>query len=608
MSYDTNQLKDFPAKPGVYLMKNKAGQVIYVGKAKNLKQRVRQYFVKKGDGRFMIPFLVAKVESIDTMIVTSEKEALLLENNLIKLYQPRYNALLKDDKSYIALKLTKHAWPRVDLVRYKGKPKADGMYFGPYTHAGAARRTLDLLHKIFPLRQCSDPEFARRTRPCILYDIKRCIAPCVGYCTPDEYGSFVDKTVRFLRGQDKEIIAELYKEMEAFADSLEFEKAAELHRTIQYIEKTVEKQHVDKPLGVDADVIGLFREGEEVVVVILFYRGGRLTGSRHFNFRNIAQDDKELIQSFILQHYSSLRDLPHEILISVDFDESTLISEMLSENRVRKVAVFAPHRGDKKKLVEMALLNAEANFKKEKDEGAIIERTLLQVQEKFHLNNFPSRIECFDISTISGSEPVAAMVAFTDGKKDSSRYRKFKIRPIEKNDDYAAMYEVLQRRLKRGKETNDLPNLIMIDGGKGHLNVALRVLKDLNIISVDVIGIAKEEGRHDKGQTLEKVFLPNIKDPAFLGKHSQILFFLQKIRDEAHRTAINYHRQRRSKAVIKSAIDEIPGIGKEKSKRLLKHFGSVKRIKEASLDELVEVTGITEKLAREIRRHLNGEL
>ncbi|CCB91353.1 UvrABC system protein C [Waddlia chondrophila 2032/99] len=602
MPFDTDVLKAFSTKPGVYLMKDKAGKVIYVGKAKNLRQRVRQYFVKGGDGRFMIPFLVSKVESIETVVVSSEKEALLLENNLIKKHKPRYNALLKDDKSYIALKLTRHHWPRIDLVRYKGKPKADGIYFGPYAHAGAARKTLDLLHKIFPLRQCSDQEFARRNRPCILYDIKKCVAPCVGYCSKEEYDELAAKAVRFLRGNDKEVIRDLYRKMERCSSEMQYEQAAEIYRTIQSIEKTVEGQHVDKPLGVDADALGLHREGEEVLLALLMFKSGRLTGSKCFSFRSIAQDDQELVQSFIFQHYADLPSLPHEVIAPLDIEEGAIIAEHLSEGRSRKLSIISPKRGEKRKLVEMAAMNAESEFRKEKDADAIIERTLLQMRDKFHLSRYPKRIECFDISTISGEETVATKVAFLDGKKDASAYRKYKIKTLDRPDDYGAMYEALIRRFRKAEKENHLPDLLMIDGGKGHLNVALRVLQELNIISVDVIGLAKEDSRHDKGQTLDQVFLPNVKDPLLLSRHSQILFFLQKIRDEAHRTAIAFHRKRRSKALIKSALDDVPGIGNARKKALLKHFGSLKKIKEASIEELVSIPGISEQLAELIRR------
>ncbi len=582
-------------------MKNRRGTVLYIGKAKNLRQRVRQYFVKGGDGRPIIPYLVSNVEEIDTIVVGSEKEALLLENNLIKQHKPKYNALLKDDKSYIALKVTKHKWPRVDIVRYRGKPKPDGIYFGPYTNAGAARKTLDLLHRIFPLRQCSDQEFLRRTRPCILYDIKRCVAPCVGKCTEKEYKELVNRTVTFLRGHDKEIVKELYKEMNQYAEALEFEKAGAVLETIRYIEKTIEGQKVDRPLGVDADILGIFREGEEVVLVLLFFRGGRLTGARHFNFSKIVQDDAELLRTFLLQHYDSLEELPHEILLPTDVPEVKIIAELLSEDRRRKVYLHAPKRGEKRALIEMAHLNAEATFKKEKDEKTIRERTLLEMQEKFHLTRYPRRIECFDVSNISGTEPVATMVAFTDGAKDSSRYRKYKIRTVDVSDDYGAMYEVLIRRFKRAQEENDLPDLLIVDGGKGHLNIALKVLKELNIISVDLIAVAKEQGRHDKGMTAERVFLPNVKDPILFRKTSPILFLLQQIRDEAHRSAITFHRKRRSKKLIKSVLDDIPGIGAAKRKKLLRHFGSVKKIREATKEELLKVKGLSERDVKAIQ-------
>lgn len=494
MPFDTKKLNDFSADTGVYLMKNRQGSVLYVGKAKNLRQRIRQYFVSGGDGRVMIPYLIPLVETIDTIVVKSEKEALLLENNLIKQYKPKYNALLKDDKSYIALKVTKHTWPRIDLVRYRGKPKADGMYFGPYTSAMAARKTLDLLHKIFPLRQCSDIEFSHRTRPCILYDMKRCIAPCVNYCTHDEYEELLKKTIRFLKGQDKEIVQELYKEMHRYSEALEFEKAGAIWQTITQIEKTIEGQNVDKPLGIDADVLGIFRQGEEVILSQLQFRHGRLTAARHYNFTQIAQDDPELLSSFIIQHYESQEVLPHEILVPTVLSEAEIIEEILSQNRARKVAIHNPQRGHKKAVLQMAYANAEATFKKEKDAQAIRERTLLEIQEKFHLTNYPERIECFDISNISGAETVASLVVFTDGEKDSQRYRKYKIKEVKSIDDYSSMLEVLMRRLKRGKEENDLPDLIMIDGGKGHLNVAIKAMQELNIISVDLISIVKEEG------------------------------------------------------------------------------------------------------------------
>lgn len=609
MAYPQNKLDLLPIQPGVYLMKSQTGTVLYVGKANNLRQRVKQYFASPGgDGREMIPHLVARVTEIDTIIVTSEKEALLLENNLIKQYRPKYNALLKDDKTYVALKINnKHKWPTVQLVRYKGRPEPDGLYFGPYTSALAARKTLDLLTRLFPLRQCSDQELVRRTRPCILYDMKKCIAPCVNLCTKEEYDGYVTRTIKFLRGQDKEILKELYAEMERHAEALEFEKADSILKTIRHLEDTLEGQKVDKPLGGDEDVIAIFRQGAELLLMQLLVREGKLMGSRHYNFSNILEEDNELLSSFLLQNYEKQETIPPEILVPVDLEDAEAISEILSANQKRKVRIYAPKRGEKHALVEMAYINAEAAFKKEKDLRTIREKTLLEMQEQLRLNHYPRRIECFDNSNISGAEPVSALVAFTDGEKDKKRYRKYKIKTVSTPDDYATMYEVLTRHFKRAKEENDLPDLLVVDGGKGHLNVALRVLKELNIITVDTIGVAKEQGRHDKGMSAEQVFQPNIKDPIILKRNSPITFLLQQIRDEAHRFAITFHRQRRSKSTLQSALTNIPGIGPAKKKALLRHFGSLQKIKQASREELEQVKGLSKVNIEAILKMMNAE-
>lgn len=594
MPYDIAKLELFSTEPGVYIMRGRQEAVLYVGKAKNLRQRLKQYFFPGRDGRAMVPFLVAKVESIETIIVTSEKEALLLENTLIKEYQPRYNALLKDDKTYIALKVTtKSPWPQALLVRYHKQPKADGQYFGPYTSAHAARATLDVIQRAFPLRQCTDQEFAARTRPCILYDMKRCIAPCVRRCTPEEYKHEVDKTLQFLKGQDKELLRDLYKEMEEYAANLQFESAAQTLKTIRQIEKTVEQQRVDKPLGRDADAWGIYRQGDELVLTCLEIRNGKLMGSKSYDYSQVADDDAELLTSFLLQKYGEMQELPHEILLPLTLEDEADLSEVLSLNKPRKVSVNCPQRGDKRALVEMAETNAKASYQKDKNEKEIRERSLMQLQEQLRLTRYPKRIECFDTSNISGTSLVSTMVAFTEGFKDSNRYRKYKIKSIDIGDDYGAMREVLGRRYKRAKEENDLPDLIIVDGGKGHLNMALKVLHSLDIVSVDVISLAKEKGRHDKGMTQEQVFLPNVKDPIHFPKNSQVLFLLQQIRDEAHRTAIGFHRKLHTKKTIKSAVQDIPGIGEVKRKTLLKHFGSFKKILEATEEELQQVKGIT---------------
>lgn len=606
--FDIKTLENFPTQPGVYLMKSQSGVILYVGKAINLRQRVKQYFATPGgDGREMIPLLVASIAQIDTIVVNSEKEALLLENTLIKQHQPKYNALLKDDKTYVALKINhKHKWPSVQIVRYKGKPEPDGLYFGPYTSAFAARQTLDLLHCLFPLRQCSDQELARRTRPCILYDMKRCIAPCVNLCTKEEYDTYVQRTIRFLRGQDREVLKDLYHEMERQAEALEFEKADVLLKTIRDIEKTIEGQAVDKVLGGDIDALAIFRQGDEVLLMQLLIRDGKLVGSRHYHFSRIAEDDAELYTSFLLQHYEKQESIPHEIITPVELEGTESIAEIISVNKKRKVDIYAPKRGEKLALVKMASINAEATFKKDKDLHTIREKTLLEMQEHLRLNHYPGRIECFDNSNISGTEPVSALVTFTDGEKDKKHYRKYKIKTAgEEPDDYASMYEVLTRHYKRAKEANTLPDLLLVDGGKGHLNIATRVLKELNIVTVDAIGVAKEQGRHDKGMTSEQIFLPNIKDPILLKRNSPILFLLQQIRDEAHRFAITFHRQRRNKTTLHSALLDIPGIGPIKKKALLRHFGSVKKVKEATQEELQQVKGLSKANIERILAYLN---
>ncbi len=605
MTFDRNSIDKFPAQPGVYVMKGKKEAILYVGKAKNLRQRVRQYFISGGDGREMIPALVSQIETIETIVVLSEKEALLLENTLIKNHQPKYNALLKDDKSYISLMITtKDQWPTIRLVRYKGKPKGNGLYFGPYTSAYSARQTLDLLNKVFPLRQCSDQELIRRTRPCILYDMKRCIAPCVNRCTKEEYDNYVSRAVKFLRGRDQEVIDDLYQEMHRASQELEFERAALILTSIRALERTFEAQHVHKVNGKDTDVFGIYREGHAVMVCQLLYRHGKLVGNNSFIFSDLAQDDEELLSSLMLQHYEAMDNLPHEVLLPIRLADSRAVEEILCGMAGKNVELIVPQRGDKARLIEIAVSNAKANYQREHDAKAVRERMLLEMEEKLRLNRFPRRIECFDNSNIQGAEPVSALVTFTDGERDTKRYRLYKIRSTTTPDDYATMQEVLTRRYKRAKETNDLPDLLIVDGGKGHLNIAMRVLSELDISTVDVIGVAKEEGRHDRGVTQEQIFLPNVKDPILLRPTSPVIFLLQRIRDEAHRSAIQFHRKRRSKGTIKSQLDEIAGIGPAKKKALLKTFGSLKGIRDASEEELKKVTGISKVNVDAIRKAL----
>ncbi len=589
MSFDPRSLVLYPDQPGVYLMKDEQGAVLYVGKAKNLRARLKQYFGASSDQREMVPYLTAQVCAIDTIIALTEKDALILENNLIKLHQPKYNVLLKDDKTFVSLVVTRHKWPMIRVVRYKGKPKNDGVYFGPYTNALAARQTFDLISRLFPLRQCSDAELACRQRPCLLYDIKRCIAPCVNKCTEEEYASHVESAVRLLKGQDKEVLKELKRRMEAASDALEFEKADTFLQMIHQIEHVTQVQHVDNPAAKNCDVLGLYREADAVMIALLFFREGKLIGSEHFSFHLIASNDAEIIESFLLQHYKNLTKMPSEIFIPLELPQQKDVEEIL------QVSIHSPQKGKKKDLVEMALRNAQALFVREQDAKSLKEKMLLDLQETLQLTRFPRRIECFDTSNISGTDPVASLACFVNGEKDKSRTRLFKIKGVERADDYTAMRQVLQRHFLKEKEKGDFCDLLIVDGGKGQLNIALEILQDLRVASIDVIGLTKEDARHDKGLTQEKIYVPHRKDPFLIDPRSPLLFLLQKIRDEAHRQAIEFHRKRRSKRTISSELDDIPGIGPVKKKRLLQTFGSVKALKAATEEEIRAVPGISKQ-------------
>ncbi|HEY4255365.1 MAG TPA: excinuclease ABC subunit UvrC [Chlamydiales bacterium] len=596
MSFNPTDLSLYPDQPGVYLMKNSSGLVLYVGKAKNLRSRLKQYFGPSGDQREMVPYLIAQVASIDTIVALTEKDALLLENNLIKRHSPKYNVLLKDDKTFVSLVLTKHQWPMVRLVRYKGKPKNDGTYFGPYTNALAARQMYDLLLRLFPLRQCSDAELSSRLRPCLLYDIKRCVAPCVGKCSEEEYGLLVDNAKKLLKGQDKEVLKILSREMEKASEELQFEKADALLKMIRQIEEVNTVQHVENSLTKEADVIGLYREADAVLIALLLFREGKLIASEHFSFHQIASDDAELLASFLLQNYKA--EVPSEILLPVEITQATLIEEILSEKEGKKVSLSNPKIGKKKELLEMAFRNAKALFVREQDAKSLREKQLLDLQETLELSRFPSRIECFDTSNSSSTDPVASLVLFVNGEKDTSGFRLFKVR--QKGDDYSAMKEVIRRHLVREKEKGAFCDLLIVDGGKGQLNLALEILKELDIASIDVIGVAKEESRHDKGLTQEKIYVPHRQEPILIHPRSPLLFLLQRIRDEAHRKAIQFHRKKRSERTISSALDEVKGIGPIKKRKLLQRFGSIKAIQAASDKELREI--LSEKEIKELRQ------
>lgn len=606
MVFDTRSLSLYPEESGVYIMKDPAGKVLYIGKAIHLQRRVKQYFAATPDQREMIPFLIDQIETIETIVTLTEKDALILENNLIKRYHPKYNVLLKDDKTFISLIITQHRWPMLRLIRNKGKPKNCLAYFGPYTNALAARQTYDLIMKLFPLRQCSDVELASRKRPCLLYDIKRCLAPCAQKCSAEEYQSLVEATKRLLKGQDKELLKELKIEMQKAAQNLEFEKANEILHTIEQLEHVTSIQHVDNPFAKDCDVVGYHRDGS-LLISLLQFREGKVIGSKHFSFHFLASSDEEAIESFLLQNYRLDFDHPPEIFLPLPLSRQSAIEEIISEASHQKIDLIFPRKGKKLDLIEMANLNAKAQFHREQDERSLREKMLLDLQETLHLTRYPRIIECFDTSNIAGTDPVASLASFVNGERDKSRTRLFRIKQSSRSEDYASMKEVIYRHFSKEKNKNDFCDLLIVDGGKGQLNIAAEVFQELGIASVDLIALAKENSRHDKGLSQEKIYVLHQKDPILIDPRSPMLFLLQRIRDEAHRIAIEFHRKKRSQRTFESELDAIEGIGPIKRRRILSYFGSVRALKAASLETLQKLEGFTRKDVERLWEFISNE-
>jgi len=605
----SRKLETVSADPGVYLLKDKSGKVLYVGKAKSLRSRVRAYFRDGGDGRFQVRFLMRRVREFDTLVARSEKEALILENNLIKQYKPRYNIRLKDDKSYLSAKTTNHPWPRITVTRRIVKD--GGRYFGPFGSADGLRETIDVIRKVFPLRTCSDAVFRNRARPCIEYQIKRCLGPCCLPVDRSEYERHLHAAQMLLEGRNLELLKEMRERMRAHADRLEFEEAARMRDSVRAIEKTVERQTVLHHWGGDQDVFGLYREGGFIEAIVLIVRHGKLISTQGWSFQDLEFPDHDVLADLLTQYYSGARFLPDEIILPVELEDAAVRADLLSERRGRKVEFLLPQRGDKLRLLEMAMENARQSFAARRDNENTREKMLEDLRAKLHLRNTPKRIECYDISNLQGSMVVGSQATFDEGEPQKALYRRYRIRTVQGQDDFASMYEVLSRRLKRALAENEFPDLWVIDGGKGQLNVALEVLKDLNLSDqIEVISLAKQHVLNDARsrsvvKSEERVFLPNRKDPIVLPKNSTALFLLVRIRDEAHRFAITYNRELRRRARLRSVLDDIDGIGPVRRRSLLRHFGSLRRIREASVDQLALVKGVNQELAAEIRRHLD---
>jgi excinuclease ABC subunit C len=600
------KVTNLPSRPGVYLMRDAAGKVIYVGKAKDLRARVRSYF-NRSDGRSQIEFLLRRVGDLETLVTSNDKEALILENNLIKQYKPRYNIRLKDDKSYLSIKVTtKDAWPRIFTTR---KIVKDGSrYFGPFSSAVAARETVDIIEKHFLLRNCTDHNFKNRSRPCLQYEIKRCLAPCVLAVDPEEYRQQVRQASLFIEGRQHELLAELRQRMAAKAETMEFESAAKIRDQVQAVEKTLEKQRMVSHWGADQDIFGLYREGGYIEAQVLFVRQGKLTGTQAYALEDLDFSDEEIMGSLLTQFYQGQRFMPDEILLPVELEDRDTRAEYLSERKGKNVSIHVPQKGDKRKLVEMAQENARQSFTERHDQEKAREKMLQELQEQLRLKRYPQRIECFDISMIHGAYAVGSQVTFTGGEPDKVHYRHYRIRTIDPSgggDDFGMMLEVLKRRFTRGKREEEMPNLVVVDGGRGQLAMALAAMREVGIEGIDVVGLAKMRVQSaprsaEIERSEERVFLPGQSNPVTLRRNSNALFLLQRVRDEAHRFAITHHKKLRSKQTFSSALDRIPGIGAARRRALLRAFGSVKGVEQASVDELMQVSGMNPKIAQQL--------
>lgn len=612
-------LKNLPDKPGVYLMKNSLGEVIYVGKAKILKNRVKSYFQNSKNHSEKVKVLVKNIAEFEYIVTDSEMEALILECNLIKKYSPKYNILLKDDKFYPFIKITiKDDFPRVFVTRNFSR---DGSkYFGPYTNGTAVYETIDLIYKIFPLRTCklSIKENGESIRPCLNYHIKKCLGPCGGHISKDEYGKMINEIIDILSGKDTYVTKMLKTEMENAAENLEFEKAASLRDKILSIEAIVEKQKIFKTMEGDEDFINIDQDEKDSCIQVFFSRDGKILGREHFIFENTANESiAEILEEFIASFYGGTAKIPKTVFVP-EINEVDLMEEYLTIKRGSKVWIKVPKKGQKKDMLEMVKNNARITLEKFKDkylkDKEINKISLQELQNLLELDEWPNRIESYDISNIQGVDSVGTMVVFEEGRAKNSDYRRFKIKTVKGANDYDSMREILTRRFNHGLEEvkaiqernlklsagkfSNFPDLIMMDGGKGQVNVALEVLESLNI-NIPVCGLVKD----DKHQTRGIVYNNN---ELIINRSSNLMQLIRRIQDEVHRFAITYHRSLRDKRTLHSILDDIPNVGEKRRRALLMKFGSVENIKKAKIEELLEVPSIDKKSAESIYSYFNG--
>ena len=612
-------LKNLPSKPGVYLMKNSLGEVIYVGKAKILKNRVKSYFQNSKNHSEKVRVMVKHIAEFEYIVTDSEMEALILECNLIKKYSPRYNILLKDDKFYPFIKITVNDdFPRVFVTRNYSK---DGSkYFGPYTNGTAVYETINLINKIFPLRTCKllIKEGGETVRPCLNYHIKKCFGPCGGYISKEEYGKMINDVIDILSGKDTTVLKVLQSEMEEESMNLEFEKAADLRDKILAIKAIVEKQKIFKTMEGDEDFINIYKDEKDSCVQVFFSREGKILGREHFIFENTAEDSiEEILEEFITSFYGGTAKVPRTIYVPA-ISNVELVEEYLTIKRGAKVWIKVPQKGQKREMLEMVKNNAKITLEKFKDKYLIDKEinkiALEELQELLDLEIWPSRIEAYDISNIQGVDSVGSMIVFEEGRSKNSDYRRFRIKTVKGANDYDSMREILTRRFSHGLEEvkaiqesklqfsagkfSNFPDLIMMDGGKGQINIALEVLRDLNI-NIPVCGLVKDDKHATRG-----IIYNN--EELIINRSSNLMQLIRRIQDEVHRFAITYHRSLRDKNTLHSVLDDIPNVGEKRRRALLMKFGSVDNIKSATLEQLLETPSINNKAAESIYQYFNG--
>jgi excinuclease ABC subunit C len=600
-----------PTGPGVYLFKSAAGRVLYVGKAQNLRARVRSY-LGGGDGRPRIPLLVERSEDVDVIVTASVKDALLLENELIKRHKPPFNVRLRDDKQYLALRLDpRETWPRLTQVR---RFRRDGAaYFGPYTSSIAMRESVSNLRRIFPLRSCREAvfrDYARRGRPCIEYEMKRCLGPCCGLVSRETYDELVRGTTLFLRGRSGELAETLQARMQDAAAAERFEDAARLRNQIQAVARTVERQQMVTPQAIDRDVFALARQGGEIEVQALHVRDGRVMGTQGFGFSGVSLEDGDVMSSFLGQFYGAEegREIPAEVLTPLPVEDDGALVALFAERSGRRVALRTPKRGRLVQLLETARANAELGLAKRLEARESVEAASAELQQALGLRRLPRHIEGYDVSTFAGTLSVASRVVFRDGQPSQAEFRRYRIREAAPDDDLACLREVLARRLAR-VASEPLPDLMLVDGGKGQHAVLCTALADAGL-ECDAISIAKERDaqspsprvRRSGGLKSERIFIPGRKDPVSLPPSSRALLLVQRIRDESHRFAIAFQRELRSKAGLVSILEELPGIGPSKRRALLRELGSLRAVRSASPERLAAVPGISARDAATLHR------